>query len=116
MIRRSTARFKDHSGLSLSSPHTKAGYSRASWERYLKGKALPPRQAMEELARVVGVDPARVLALHEAAEEGWKEDPDASKTADPPKPRRTRRCVDWRPDCAAFRACLGCRGALRTEA
>ncbi|MFD7477792.1 peptidoglycan-binding protein [Streptomyces sp. NPDC059837] len=82
---------KDHSGLSLSSLQTKTGYSRASWERYLNGKVLPPRQAVGELARVVGVDPARVLALHEVAEEAWRQEPDASKTADPPKLRRTRR-------------------------
>lgn len=67
---------KDHSGLSLSSLQSKTGYSRASWERYLNGKALPPRQAVEELARVGGVDPARLLALHEVAEEAWRQDPE----------------------------------------
>lgn len=65
-------RLKDHSGLSLSSLQAKTGYGRSSWERYLNGKALPPREAVERLARVGGVDPARLLALHEVAEEAWK--------------------------------------------
>ncbi|WP_368857606.1 helix-turn-helix domain-containing protein [Streptomyces sp. GbtcB7] len=37
----------------------KTGYSRSSWERYLNGKALAPRQAVEELARVNGVETTR---------------------------------------------------------
>ncbi len=45
---------KDHSGLSLSALQTKTGYSRASWERYLNGKVLPPRQAVEELGVLSG--------------------------------------------------------------
>jgi transcriptional regulator with XRE-family HTH domain len=84
---------KDHSGLSLSSLQTKTGYSRASWERYLNGKALPPPQAVEELARVGGVDPTRLLALHEVAEEAWRQEPDTTKTADPPQARDARRMV-----------------------
>ncbi|MFB6985262.1 peptidoglycan-binding protein [Streptomyces sp. NPDC056178] len=84
---------KDHSGLSLSSLQSKTGYSRASWERYLNGKVMPPRQAVEELARVGGVDPARLLVLHEVAEEVWRQEPDVSKTADPPQARGAPRTV-----------------------
>ncbi|WP_413805026.1 hypothetical protein [Streptomyces sp. OE57] len=35
--------------------------------------ALPPRQAVEELARVGGVEPTRLLVLHEVAEAAWRE-------------------------------------------
>lgn len=84
---------KDHSGLSLSSLQTKTGYSRASWERYLNGKALPPRRAVEELARASGVDPTRLLAVHEVAEEAWRQEPDTSKTAEPPHAEGVRRTV-----------------------
>ncbi|MFF9673393.1 MULTISPECIES: helix-turn-helix domain-containing protein [Streptomyces] len=66
-------RLKDRSGMSLTSLAAKTGYSRSSWERYLNGKALPPRQAVEELARATGADPARLLALHEVAEEVWQQ-------------------------------------------
>ncbi|WP_069173476.1 helix-turn-helix domain-containing protein [Streptomyces griseus] len=66
-------RLKDRSGLSLVSLASKTGYSRSSWERYLNGKALPPRAAVEELARVAGTDPVRLLVLHEVAEEAWQQ-------------------------------------------
>lgn len=64
-------RLKDRSGLSLDVLAGKTGYSRSSWDRYLNGKALPPRHAVEELARVAGADPVRLLVLHEVAEEAW---------------------------------------------
>ncbi|MGW1646636.1 helix-turn-helix domain-containing protein [Streptomyces eurythermus] len=66
-------RLKDRSGMSLTSLAARTGYSRSSWERYLNGKALPPRQAVEELARATGADPTRLLALHEVAEETWQQ-------------------------------------------
>ncbi|KAB7852804.1 helix-turn-helix domain-containing protein [Streptomyces mobaraensis NBRC 13819 = DSM 40847] len=64
-------RLKDRSGLSLAALAAKTSYSRSSWERYLNGRQLPPRGAVEELARVCGADPARLLVLHEIAEEAW---------------------------------------------
>ncbi|WP_413796828.1 helix-turn-helix domain-containing protein [Streptomyces iranensis] len=66
-------RLKDRSGLSLASLEAKTGYSRSSWERYLNGKALPPRQAVQELARVTGAEPTRLLVLYEVAEEAWRQ-------------------------------------------
>ncbi|WP_338683470.1 peptidoglycan-binding protein [Streptomyces acidiscabies] len=65
-------RLKDRSGLSLVSLAAKTGYSRSSWERYLNGKALPPRRAVEELARVAGTEPTRLLVLHEVAADAWQ--------------------------------------------
>jgi hypothetical protein len=84
-------RLKDRSGLSLASLQAKTGYSSSSWERYLSGRALPPQKAVEELARVSGVDPARLLVLHELAEEAWKQETAAAPDADPPEAEDPRR-------------------------
>lgn len=84
-------RLKDRSGLSLASLQTKTGYSSSSWERYLSGRALPPRKAVEELARVSGVDPARLLALHELAEEAWNRETAAAPVVDTSQPQNARR-------------------------
>lgn len=64
-------RLKDRSGLSLDALAVRTGHSRSSWDRYLNGKALPPRHAVEELARIAGADQVRLLVLHEVAEEAW---------------------------------------------
>ncbi|KUM74231.1 peptidoglycan-binding protein [Streptomyces curacoi] len=64
-------RLKDHSGLSLRQLAARTGYSAKSWERYLGGRSLPPREAVEALARIGGEDPTRLLALHEVAAEAW---------------------------------------------
>ncbi|MFH9003521.1 peptidoglycan-binding protein [Streptomyces afghaniensis] len=73
-------RVKDHSGLSLRQLAAKTGYSTSSWERYLAGRSLPPREAVEAMARLGGDDPTRLLALHEVATEAW------GKAADPAQP------------------------------
>ncbi|MFE7933863.1 peptidoglycan-binding protein [Streptomyces sp. NPDC057456] len=64
-------RLKDHSGLNMRQLAAKTGYSEKSWERYLGGRSLPPREAVEALARIGGVDPVRLLALHEVAADTW---------------------------------------------
>ncbi|MGW0877737.1 peptidoglycan-binding protein [Streptomyces sp. NPDC002740] len=64
-------RLKDHSGLSMRQLAAKTAYSEKSWERYLGGRSLPPREAVEALARIGGVDPVRLLALHEVAADTW---------------------------------------------
>ncbi|MEV0634373.1 peptidoglycan-binding protein [Streptomyces sp. NPDC050619] len=64
-------RLKDHSGLSQRQLAAKTGYSTKSWERYLGGRSLPPRAAVEAMARISGEDPTRLLALHEVAAEAW---------------------------------------------
>ncbi|MCC5477316.1 peptidoglycan-binding protein [Streptomyces barringtoniae] len=60
-------RMKDHSGLGLQALAARTGYSRASWDRYLNGRSLPPQEAVAALARACDIDPARLLALHEVA-------------------------------------------------
>ncbi|MEU3899481.1 peptidoglycan-binding protein [Streptomyces sp. NPDC045251] len=64
-------RLKDHGGLSVRQLAAKTGYSAKSWERYLNGRSLPPREAVEAMARIAGDDPARLLVLHEVASEHW---------------------------------------------
>ncbi|MFI0979929.1 peptidoglycan-binding protein [Streptomyces sp. NPDC021093] len=60
-------RLKDHSGLSLAALEAKTTSSRSSWERYLNGRTPPPREAVEELARVCGSDSTRLLVLYDVA-------------------------------------------------
>jgi len=84
-------RMKDHSGLSLRRLAARTGYSHKSWERYLGGRSLPPGEAVEALARAVGEDPTRLLALREVAAEAWHSgragrpdpDPEPLVAADP---------------------------------
>ncbi|MFF5522835.1 peptidoglycan-binding protein [Streptomyces coeruleorubidus] len=69
-------RVKDHSGLSLRRLAAKTGYSTSSWERYLAGRSLPPREAVEAMARIGGDDATCLLALHEVAAEAWSKGAD----------------------------------------
>ncbi|MFJ5309996.1 helix-turn-helix domain-containing protein [Streptomyces sp. NPDC088350] len=55
-------------GLSLAGLAAKTPYSKSSWERYLNGKTLPPREAVEELCRLAGEPEGRCVALWEIAE------------------------------------------------
>lgn len=68
-------RMKDDSGLSLDQLAVRTGYSVSSWERYLGGRLLPPREAAEALAGLVGADQVRLLVLYEAAAEVWRTAP-----------------------------------------
>ncbi|WP_369234077.1 peptidoglycan-binding protein [Streptomyces sp. R21] len=76
-------RLKDHSGLSLGQLAAKTGYSPKSWERYLGGMSLPPREAVEAMARITGDDPTRLLVLHEVAAEAWAERRAAPEATEP---------------------------------
>ncbi|WP_210593761.1 XRE family transcriptional regulator [Streptomyces sp. GESEQ-35] len=61
-------------GLSLAALSERTAYSKSSWERYLNGKSLPPRQAVQELCRVANEPEGRALralALWEIAESDW---------------------------------------------
>ncbi|MGY0486421.1 DUF2690 domain-containing protein [Streptomyces sp. WG-D5] len=71
-------------GLSLVALAAKTPYSKSSWERYLNGKALPPRQAVEELCALAGRAPRRALALWELAEGEW-----SGRAAAPRRPPAT---------------------------
>ncbi|MFC8367305.1 peptidoglycan-binding protein [Streptomyces sp. NPDC057239] len=75
-------KLKDRGELSTRQLAAKTGYSTRSWERYLSGRSLPPREAVEAMARTGGDDPARLLVLHEIAAERWAEG--RAATAGPP--------------------------------
>jgi hypothetical protein len=60
-------RIKDASALSYNGLASKTHYSRSSWERFLNGKQIPTRVAVEQFAAAAGEDPARLLTLLEAA-------------------------------------------------
>ncbi|MFD9038434.1 helix-turn-helix domain-containing protein [Streptomyces bottropensis] len=62
---------KDGTGLSFAALAARTSYSKSSWERYLNGKTLPPRDAVEALAKLSGADPARMLALWRLADRAW---------------------------------------------
>ncbi|MEV7340832.1 peptidoglycan-binding protein [Streptomyces sp. NPDC093544] len=66
-------KLKDRSELSTRQLAAKTGYSARSWQRYLNGRSLPPRKAVEAMARIGGDDPIRLLVLHEIAAEHWAE-------------------------------------------
>ncbi|MGW5658203.1 DUF2690 domain-containing protein [Streptomyces humi] len=74
-------------GLSMAALATKTAFSKSSWERYLNGKSLPPRQAVQDLCRLAGEPDGRCLALWELAESQWsgrgKETPTAPPTTTP---------------------------------
>ncbi|WP_210590753.1 XRE family transcriptional regulator [Streptomyces sp. GESEQ-35] len=54
--------------LSMAGLAAKTTFSKSSWERYLNGRALPPREAVQELCRLAGEPDSRCLALWEIAE------------------------------------------------
>ncbi|OWA03450.1 hypothetical protein B9W62_24265 [Streptomyces sp. CS113] len=99
-LRESRAR----AGLSLAALAERTPYSKSSWERYLNGKSLPPRQAVRDLCRLANEPDGRLLALWEIAESHWSgravapasaSAPDESPRPRPqePPPDGTRR---WR--------------------
>ncbi|GHG65743.1 helix-turn-helix domain-containing protein [Streptomyces griseocarneus] len=62
---------KERTGLSLAALSERTPYSKSSWERYLNGKKLPPRQAVEALCGLVDEPAGRLVALWELAESVW---------------------------------------------
>lgn len=88
---------KDRDELTTRQLAAKTGYSTRSWDRYLSGRSLPPREAVEAAARLGGDDPAGLLVLHEIAAERWAEGRTAA-TAGPapgaaPSPAPARESV-----------------------
>lgn len=86
-LRESRAR----TGLSLAALSERTAYSKSSWERYLNGKSLPPRRAVQELCRVANEPAGRLLALWEIAESDWSRRaaalaPAAEEPQPPPQP------------------------------
>lgn len=59
---------KGRTGLSLAGLAAKTAFSKSSWDRYLNGRTLPPRDAVQELCRLAGEPEGRCVALWEIAE------------------------------------------------
>ncbi|UXY21243.1 XRE family transcriptional regulator [Streptomyces cynarae] len=83
---------KVRTGLSLARLEERTPYSKSSWERYLNGKTLPPRQAVLDLCHLAREPAARCLALWELAESEAsgraraEEPPTAPAQQSPPPP------------------------------
>ncbi|MBB4891770.1 hypothetical protein FHS39_000770 [Streptomyces olivoverticillatus] len=95
---------RDRTGLSLAALGGRTPFSKSSWERYLNGKKLAPRQAVEALCALADEPPGRLLALWELAEQAWSrraapaEAPVGPPVGEPPGP--------WRPWVRSRRAWL----------
>lgn len=76
-------------GLSLAGLAAKTTFSKSSWERYLNGKTLPPRAAVQELCGLAGEPDARCLALWEIAESEWGGRGREAAPTPPPSPAPT---------------------------
>ncbi|WP_198539530.1 helix-turn-helix domain-containing protein [Streptomyces graminilatus] len=72
-------RLKDASGLSYGRLASRTHYSRSSWERFLNGKQLPTRVAVEQLAAAVDEEPAPLLALWDALDTTSRELAESSR-------------------------------------
>lgn len=59
---------RTRTGLSLAALAAKTPYSKSSWDRYLRGTTVPPRQAVAALCELAGEHPGRALALWELAD------------------------------------------------
>lgn len=74
---------KDRGGLSLQKLAAGTGYSVSSWERYLGGRSLPPREAVEALAATTGADAEWLLALYDRAADAHRNRQTADTTVAP---------------------------------
>ncbi|GAA1916449.1 hypothetical protein GCM10009716_27100 [Streptomyces sodiiphilus] len=84
-------RLRRSSGLTLAALARRTSYSKSSWERYLNGKTVPPKQAVIAFAQAVDVRAEPLLRLHERAEagtedEGREESPEAASGVAAPPP------------------------------
>jgi transcriptional regulator with XRE-family HTH domain len=62
---------RTRTGLSMAALGRSTAYSKSSWERYLNGKQLVPRQAVEALCAMAGEPAGRLVALWELADLEW---------------------------------------------
>ncbi|MFD4558304.1 DUF2690 domain-containing protein [Streptomyces sp. NPDC058469] len=80
---------KQRTGLSLAALASVTPFSKSTWHRYLNGDQLPPRAAVEALARLAHTDPGALLSLWDAA--AVREQPRPSATPPPPPPVQSLR-------------------------
>lgn len=78
-------RLRERSGLSLTALAQQTLYSRSAWDRYLNGKAMPPRQAVIRLGEIAGAEPERLMVMWEYAITAWRDQgTDATRTGHDP--------------------------------
>ncbi|MFF4960248.1 helix-turn-helix domain-containing protein [Streptomyces sp. NPDC001222] len=70
-LARELRELKARTGLSLAVLAERTAYSKSSWERYLNGRQLAPRQAVEALCATASEPPGRLTALWELADAEW---------------------------------------------
>ncbi|MEV6028762.1 DUF2690 domain-containing protein [Streptomyces sp. NPDC052036] len=70
-LARELRELKARTGLSLAVLAERTPYSKSSWERYLNGKQLAPRQAVEALCAMASEPPGRLVALWDLADVEW---------------------------------------------
>ena len=76
---------KRRTGLSLAALASVTPFSKSTWHRYLNGDQLPPRAAVEALARLAHTDPGALLSLWDTAVQEQSR-PSATPPAQPPVP------------------------------
>ncbi|MEV1064288.1 DUF2690 domain-containing protein [Streptomyces sp. NPDC050263] len=86
---------RDRTGLTLARLADETAFSKSSWERYLNGRSLPPRQAVQELCRLAGEPDGRCLALWEIAKSERPGQP--KKTPQPPPPPKSQQNSQTQP-------------------
>ncbi|MEU4092792.1 helix-turn-helix transcriptional regulator [Streptomyces sp. NPDC026673] len=79
-------RMKDRSGLSVPALAARTAQSTGSWEQYLNGVKIPPRDAVEVLGQLSGADYDRLIALWELADRGVADTLKGFPYADPLDP------------------------------
>ncbi|MFD9793895.1 helix-turn-helix domain-containing protein [Streptomyces sp. NPDC059070] len=79
-------RIKQESGFSYGQLADRTHYSRSSWERFLNGKQLPSKVAVEQFASATGADPDPLLALLAAVERPPAGETAATAEAQVPEP------------------------------
>ncbi|MGX1908322.1 DUF2690 domain-containing protein [Streptomyces phaeochromogenes] len=75
---------RTRTGLSMVGLAERTAFSKSSWERYLNGKSVPPRDAVRELCRLASEPEGRCLALWEIAESEWSGRAAHARRTDPP--------------------------------
>ncbi len=88
-LARELRRLRHDSGLTLAALARRTSYSKSSWERYLNGKTVPPKQALVAFARAVDTSLEPLLGLQRASvtAEPEEELPEPVPAAPHPEPR-----------------------------
>ncbi|MFG3009553.1 helix-turn-helix domain-containing protein [Streptomyces cinerochromogenes] len=91
-------RLKSRHGWTFAQLARKTGYSTASWQRYLSGRAMPPWGAVDALGRLASQEDGRLRALWESATAAVARQSAAQRTA--PLTRNGEEAADGGPGAA----------------